>query len=108
MKPICARSILTVAANLAKSHPQPDRGAAGDSGAPRCYTCANSGREECKMRVLMTVLLFSCVLSAQTFRGAIQGTVTDSTGAAVPGAQVTVTSVDTNLSRTAATGETGD
>src|SRR5260370_42643858 len=60
------------------------------------------------MRVLIAVLLFSAVVSAQTFRGAIQGTVTDSTGAAVPGAQITVTSVDTNLSRTVVTDETGD
>src|SRR5712692_3828795 len=60
------------------------------------------------MRVLIAVLLFSAVVSAQTFRGAIQGTVTDSTGAAVPGAQITVTSVDTNLSRTVVTDDTGD
>ena len=60
------------------------------------------------MRVFIAVLLFSAVVSAQTFRGAIQGTVIDSTGAAIPGAQITVTSVDTNLSRTVATDDTGD
>ncbi len=45
--------------------------------------------------------------SAQTFRGAIQGTVLDSSGASVPGAQVTVTDTATNLSRQATAGEGG-
>src|SRR5438045_5868932 len=45
---------------------------------------------------------------AQTFRGAIQGTVTDSSGSAVPVAQVTVASADTNLARQAVTDESGN
>ncbi|MFI5058918.1 MAG: TonB-dependent receptor domain-containing protein [Candidatus Acidiferrales bacterium] len=44
---------------------------------------------------------------AQTFRGTILGTVTDSSGAAVSGATVTVKNVDTGLVRTAATGDDG-
>lgn len=44
----------------------------------------------------------------QTFRGAIQGTVADSTGAAVPGAQVTVTSNETSLERHAVTDDAGN
>lgn len=36
-----------------------------------------------------------CVLSAQTFRGSIQGTIMDSTGAAIPGANVKVFSPGT-------------
>jgi len=39
-------------------------------------------------------------LDAQTFRGGIQGTITDSTGAAIPDALVTVKSQDTGLVRT--------
>src|SRR5437660_8176620 len=47
-------------------------------------------------------------LPAQTFRGAIQGTVIDSTGAAVSGAEVKATGEDTNLSRQVFTGDSGD
>jgi len=45
---------------------------------------------------------------AQTFRGSIQGSVTDSTGAAIPGAQVTVSSPSTGLSRTVVANDRGD
>ena len=48
------------------------------------------------------------VMDAQTFRGAIQGAVLDSSGAAVPAAQVTVVSTDTNLSREATTDALGN
>jgi hypothetical protein len=55
-----------------------------------------------KLRLIIgLVLLFSAVVAAQTFRGGIQGTVTDQTGAALAGAQVTVTNVDTGFTRTA-------
>lgn len=58
------------------------------------------------------LLIFSVlavgILSAQTFRGGVQGTVTDSTGAAVAGADVTVTSSDTGLTRTAQTNSDGE
>ena len=59
---------------------------------------------------LSTILLLvlSAALSAQTFRGGIQGTVTDTSGAAVPGAEVTVKSADTGLTRTATTNDEGD
>ncbi len=46
--------------------------------------------------------------SAQTFRGAIQGTVTDQTGAAVPGAAVTATNTGTGLARSVTTDATGN
>lgn len=58
--------------------------------------------------VLVLVLLSAAVLFAQTFRGGIQGTVTDSSGASVPDAQVTVVNTDTGLSRPATTDSSGN
>jgi hypothetical protein len=58
-----------------------------------------------------SVILFICLsisAIAQTFRGGIQGTVTDSSGAAVVGAAITVKSADTGLVRTVATNDEGD
>jgi len=43
----------------------------------------------------------------QTFRGTILGSVTDSSGAAVPGATVTIKNMDTGLTRTVTTSEDG-
>ena len=54
------------------------------------------------------VFIFASAVVAQTFRGSINGTVTDSSGAAVPGAQVKVFSPDTGLSRTIATNDVGE
>jgi hypothetical protein len=51
---------------------------------------------------LVPVLLF-----AQTDRGAIRGTVQDSTGAAIPGATITTTNVDTGVQSTAVSGDSG-
>ncbi|MCU1256747.1 MAG: hypothetical protein JWM83_3046, partial [Candidatus Angelobacter sp.] len=56
---------------------------------------------------LILLLCLSATLLAQTFRGGIQGTVTDSSGAAVIGADVTVKSADTGLVRTARTNDEG-
>ncbi len=56
--------------------------------------------------------LFTCTLAvpmlAQTFRGGIQGTVTDTAGASVTGADVTVKSADTGLVRTGKTDDAGN
>jgi outer membrane receptor protein involved in Fe transport len=57
---------------------------------------------------LASVLLLTSFLSAQTFRGGIQGTVTDTSGAAVPQAQIKITNVGTGLERTVQTDESGN
>ncbi|HEV7673708.1 MAG TPA: TonB-dependent receptor [Candidatus Angelobacter sp.] len=57
---------------------------------------------------VILLLCLSATLLAQTFRGGIQGTVTDSSGAAVIGANVTVKSADTGLTRNATTNDQGD
>ncbi|MGH9603647.1 MAG: carboxypeptidase regulatory-like domain-containing protein, partial [Terriglobales bacterium] len=61
-----------------------------------------------RLMLLVVVLLLAVTLSAQTFRGGIQGTVTDSSGAAVAGAEVTVTNEGTGLTRTVQTSEAGE
>ncbi len=52
-------------------------------------------------------LLAAATLEAQTFRGGIRGTVSDSTNAALPGVTVTATQVGTGLARTAITDTAG-
>jgi hypothetical protein len=62
--------------------------------------------------VLLTVMLCVFLLPASGFaqfeNGSIVGTVHDSTGAVVPGATVTVTSVGTGVTSTRTTNESGD
>jgi hypothetical protein len=53
------------------------------------------------------ILCFSIISSAQTFRGSIQGIVTDPNGAVIPAADVTITSPDTGLTRTTQTDSDG-
>jgi hypothetical protein len=57
--------------------------------------------------VLLFVLMAAVSLSAQTFRGTILGTVTDPSGAVVPGAHVTVKNAGTGLERTTETSADG-
>lgn len=57
--------------------------------------------------LLLALALAPSGAPAQTVVGRISGTVTDATGAVVPGAVVTVTNVATNLVRTAAADEDG-
>ena len=61
-----------------------------------------------QVRILSGILLLAVVARSQTFRGPIQGTVLDSTAAAIPAAQVTVTSLDTNLVRQVTSDDTGN
>src|SRR5579872_5867337 len=60
--------------------------------------------------LLSTLLVFSWAITAtaQTFRGGIQGTVKDSTGAVITDAEIAVASVETGLTRTTHSGATGD
>jgi len=51
--------------------------------------------------------IFVGTSNAQTFRGSIQGTITDSSGATVTGAQVMVSSPSTGLTRTVTTNDLG-
>lgn len=52
---------------------------------------------------LVMLLSFPLAIHAQTYYGAIVGNVTDATGAAVPGAKVTIRNVGTNSTYTATT-----
>ena len=61
----------------------------------------------CAWVVVFAIVSF-CALRAQTFRGGITGTVTDSSGAAIAGANVLVTNPATGLSRSAATDDSGN
>src|SRR5512142_3068934 len=57
--------------------------------------------------VVFMVVLSAATLAAQTFRGTILGTISDTSGAVISGAQVTVRNVDTGLTRTAQTSADG-
>src|SRR5260370_3222412 len=60
--------------------------------------------------VLIAVILIvagSEVTWSQTVQGVVTGTITDPTGAVVPGATVTITNVGTNISQTTKTGSDG-
>ncbi len=59
----------------------------------------------CMFAALM--LLSGVCTPGQTFRGTILGVVTDSSGAAVPGATVTIKNMDTGLTRTVTTTDDG-
>jgi hypothetical protein len=57
--------------------------------------------------LFLLVLAFVVTTNAQTFRGSINGTVTDPSGASVPGATVKATEVETNTERTTAASSEG-
>jgi len=56
---------------------------------------------------IFLLLSYSFVLKAQTTYGSLSGTVTDASGAAAPGATVTLTSTATSEKQTQTTGDTG-
>ena len=60
------------------------------------------------LRIGIILLAVSCLALAQGDEGRIVGTITDSTGSVVVGAQVTITSVATNASRVLISNKVGD
>src|SRR5438270_7060143 len=67
---------------------------------------ARRSKMPCAIRALLVCLWFATLVSAQ-FSGAIQGTVVDSTQAAVPDAVVTATQVETGTARVVRTSGEG-
>jgi Carboxypeptidase regulatory-like domain/TonB dependent receptor len=70
---------------------------------------SRSIRNLCAVTFLLSALMLLCGMSTpgQTFRGTILGTITDSSGASVPGATVTIKNLDTGLVRTVNTSDDG-
>lgn len=58
--------------------------------------------------ITILLTLFAVTVDAQTFRGAINGTVLDPSGAAVPGATVKATDTATSVSRTTVSTSDGE
>ena len=58
--------------------------------------------------LVLTMTLLISPLLAQKITGTISGVVTDPTGAVVPQATVTITNIDTALTRTVTTNEMGE
>src|SRR5262245_24283463 len=56
---------------------------------------------------IMTLMALSLIAWAQTSRGSVSGLVTDSTGAVLPGAAVTLVNTQTGVSRTTVTNGEG-
>ena len=52
-----------------------------------------------RLRLVFTVLFAASALVAQTEKATVRGTVTDSSGAVVPDAVITVTDIGTNIDR---------
>ena len=57
--------------------------------------------------ILAMLVVFAGDLAAQTVTGTIQGTITDTSGAVLPGVTVTVRNMDTGAERTVVTNESG-
>ena len=57
--------------------------------------------------VAILLCLFAVTASAQTITGAVTGTVTDASGAAIPGVRVTVTNTATNVANTTQSNASG-
>src|SRR5262245_16324695 len=56
----------------------------------------------------LLAMIFSLTVAAQTYQGRILGSVADQSGAAVRGAKITITNVETGATRALETNEAGD
>src|SRR5437867_7843337 len=65
-------------------------------------------RSRLSLSISVLVILLASTAIAQTFRGGISGSVSDPTGAAIPGATVEIVSEGTGLTRRAPTPSNGD
>ena len=81
----------------------------GDAGAVSCISISMGGVDIMKRLVLaiLVVLSLAVAADAQTFRGAINGTVTDPSGAVVPNATVKATENATGIDHTTVTTSDG-
>src|SRR5215510_7952873 len=61
-----------------------------------------------KLILVLAMLSICSTVFGQAVNGSLLGTITDSNGAVLPGAKVTITEVNTNLSRSAVTNESGN
>src|SRR5262245_31219994 len=61
-----------------------------------------------KLILVLAMLSICSTVFGQAVNGSLLGTITDSNGAVLPGAKVTITEVSTNLSRSAVTNESGN
>ncbi|HKE57080.1 MAG TPA: carboxypeptidase-like regulatory domain-containing protein, partial [Pyrinomonadaceae bacterium] len=63
-----------------------------------------------RVKLILVLAMFSIcsTVFGQAVNGSLLGTITDSNGAVLPGAKVTITEVNTNLSRSAVTNESGN
>src|SRR5438093_1627370 len=64
--------------------------------------------ESLALLVFVTQLLSPAPLHGQAVKASLVGTITDSSGAVVPGAEVVITEVNTNFTRSAVTNESGN
>src|SRR5437763_16316742 len=69
--------------------------------------CSVRQRTFCVLFAAFLVLAASRVAWSQTVQGVITCTITDPTGAVVPGATVTITNIGTNISQSTTTGSDG-
>src|SRR5215831_4751648 len=60
------------------------------------------------LRALLILLSGAALLFAQSERGTISGSVTDASGAAIPGSKITITNVATNESFSSVSSDSGD